>query len=108
MKHVRELKSVTNAARTFLFIEETPRVTRNGFGGGFVVLPYPIDRWADLPAILHPRGTCLSFADGHCEFWQWADDRTRSLPLTQFPQTSGNVDLVRLQGCSGQPGAPVQ
>jgi hypothetical protein len=108
MKHVRELRSVINAARTFLFIEETPPVIRNGFGGGFVVLPYPIDRWGDVPAVLHPRGTCLSFADGHCEFWQWVDDRTRALPLTQFPKTSGNPDLVRLQGCSGLPGAPVQ
>ena len=110
MKHVRELKDVKNAARTFVFIEETPPASKNGFTGGFVVFPYPLDRWADFPAVLHPRGTCLSFADGHCEFWQWVDDRTRALPPSSitFPETPDNPDLVRLQSCSGQDGAPIQ
>src|SRR5256885_744783 len=79
---------------------------KNGFTGGFVVLPYPLSRWIDFPAILHPRGTCLSFADGHCEFWQWVDERTRALdPATMsFPDTPDNQDLIRLQGYVGQAG----
>lgn len=108
MKHVPDLRRIPNASRTFVFIEETPPKTKNGYTGGFVVLPYPADRWADSPAILHTRGTCLSFADGHCEFWQWSDDRTRALPLTKFPQTTDNPDLIHLQSVSGQPGAPLQ
>ncbi len=108
MKHVPDLLRIANAARTFVFIEETPPKTKNGYTGGFVVLPYPADRWADSPAILHSRGTCLSFADGHCEFWQWSDDRTRALPLTKFPQTTDNPDLIHLQAVSGQPGSPIQ
>jgi len=110
LKHVRELKDLKNAARTFVFIEETPPAGKNGYTGGFVVLPYPLTRWIDFPALLHPRGTCLSFADGHCEFWQWVDDRTKALdPASMaFPDTPDNLDLVRLQGCMGQAGAPVQ
>jgi prepilin-type N-terminal cleavage/methylation domain-containing protein len=103
-KHVRELKDVKNAARTFVFIEETPAGDKNGYTGGFVVAPPPLARWIDFPAILHPRGTCLSFADGHCEFWQWVDARTRALNQspTLFPETLDNQDLFRLQGCMGQ------
>jgi len=110
LKHVRELKDIPNAARTFLFIEETPPAQKNGFTGGFVVLPFPATRWVDFPAILHPRGTCLSFADGHCEFWQWVDERTRALDPAKmtFPDTPDNQDLIRLQGYMGQAGAPVQ
>ena len=110
LKHVNELRNVKNSATTFLYIEETPPATLNGFTGGFVVLPYPRDRWADYPAVPHPRGTCLSFVDGHCEFWQWSDIRTTNLSQskTKFPQTTGNPDLVRLQAAYGQGGVPAQ
>ena len=106
MKHVSDIQLITNAATTFLFIEETPPATRNGFTGGFVVLPYPSERWADAPSVVHPRGTCLSFADGHCEFWQWVDPRTAKLsPFIQYPRTQDNPDLVRLQRASA--GGPI-
>ena len=108
LQHARYLRRVQNMAHTFLFIEETPPKTRNGFIGGFVVLPYPSDHWVDAPAVPHPRGTCLSFVDGHAEFWQWIDSRTRTLPITPFPKTTDNLDLVHLQGVLGQPGAPIQ
>ncbi len=108
LKHVRELKDVKNAARTFMFIEETPQGEKNGYTGGFVVFPYPGTRWIDFPAVLHPRGTCLSFADGHCEFYQWSDHRTLELPqaTSAFPNTPDSPDLLRLQRVIGQPGAP--
>lgn len=109
IRHVTDIQKVQNAATTFLFIEQTPAATSHGFTGGFVVLSYPSDRWADLPAVPHPRGTCLSFVDGHCEFWQWVDPRTAKLsPFVQYPKTPDNPDLVRLQRASAGGATPPQ
>jgi prepilin-type processing-associated H-X9-DG protein len=33
--------------------------------------PYPANNWADSPSKRHNRGACLSFADGHAEYWKW-------------------------------------
>jgi type II secretory pathway pseudopilin PulG len=126
VKHARHLRDVTNAATTFLWIEETPVTTLNGFTGGFVVLQYPLQLWADFPGILHRNGTCIVFVDGHSEFLQWNDQGTTTLALTSALQTSKRPflsavptskqadlpdtshDLLRLQSISGNGGVPPQ
>lgn len=106
-KHAAYFKDITNAARTFMWVEETPDPGKSGRIGGFVVMQYPLQVWADYPAILHKRGTCIGFADGHGEHWQWDDPRTLSLPpLTNYPSTPNNPDLLKLQRISGNSGVP--
>jgi prepilin-type N-terminal cleavage/methylation domain-containing protein len=39
--------------------------------GYMTINNYPDDRWADIPSKRHTRGACLSFADGHAEYWKW-------------------------------------
>ena len=110
--HARDLTHVTNAERTFVFIEETsvnPKSPKNG--GGFAIMPFPSPFWIDDPAILHGGGTCLSFLDGHCEFWVWSDARTRNLPALAvgrtYPSTPGSLDLAHLQSVGGDINAPM-
>ena len=116
-EHVFNLANVANCAHTFLFIEEMlpiqpdPKTgeTKQSKTGGFVVMPYPNDVWIDVPAVAHNRrrGTCLSFVDGHCEYWAWSDLRTRDLaPPPGYPHTKASPDLVRLQSAEGFGHAP--
>ena len=106
--HVARLRNVTNSARTFLFIEQTPPIEKLGQTGGFAVDPYPSDVWDGYPAPLHNRGTCLAFVDGHGEYWTWGDPRTLTLASStqQFPSTPMNPDLRHLQSIEGFGNAP--
>ena len=99
--HAPLLQRVVNMPMTMLLIEEQSPPLKNSYAGGFVILPAPSTAWADNPGVLHEGGTCLSFADGHVEYWKWLDKRTLTLPLTAFPHTKDNPDLVRLQGVAG-------
>jgi len=98
--HARYLKDVTNCAGTFLLIEETPPATQEGRVGGFVIEPAPSVIWVDIPAILHRRGTCFSYVDGHVDYYRWSDPRTLVLK-TNFSPTPGNSDLTYLQSIEG-------
>lgn len=99
LKHARRLSDVPNAGRTMLLIEEMPWASKNEVTGGFVVMPYPAPVWIDTPAVPHSGGTCLSFVDGHCEYWRWSDPRTPS--LSTYQMTPGDPDLLRLQNVCG-------
>ena len=94
----RSMFNITNAARTFAFIEENDRRGENL--GAFVIDVPPVPVWIDYPAVWHSRGTCLSFMDGHCESWKWSDPRTLAIN-DHFAQTPNNPDLTRLQAVVG-------
>ena len=118
--HANYAHQVINSAQTFAVIEEAdPRGSDSGKTGGFVVSEYPETHWVDIPAMFHGgRGTCLSFADGHCEFWPWQDPRTWGLiqqrlgdgthPPQLYPDTPNNPDLLRLQAVIGSGKLPPQ
>ncbi|HEY2587885.1 MAG TPA: prepilin-type N-terminal cleavage/methylation domain-containing protein [Tepidisphaeraceae bacterium] len=102
----KRVLDVTNPATTFAVIEETdffPKVSNDP--GGFVVEPPGTALafvWQDAPAVLHGDGTCITFVDGHCEYWVWQDARTRTLSAQKHgTQTPDNPDLTRLQAASG-------
>jgi hypothetical protein len=69
---------------------------------------YRQPRWWDPVPIRHGIGTCISFADGHIEYWKWRDARTREFgekayALEDPDQTSywrelqpDNEDIYRL------------
>ena len=70
--HLRRIREVINAAGTMMLIEEwDPRGTPGYNIGGFLIAPYDRQLLWDQPAGFHGDGTCLSFVDGHCEFWRW-------------------------------------
>jgi len=75
--HAVRISQVSRAAQVFVFIEESDPNPKgdNSNSGGFVVAPYPTPVWIDFPAVRHSRGTCLSFLDGHCEYWRWGETR---------------------------------
>lgn len=81
-----------------VFIEEHDPLEDGVYAGSFLVLPGG-NIWLDLPAIWHPRGTNMSFSDGHAEYKRWSDPRT--LRLKPFPHpasnTPNNKDLVELR-----------
>lgn len=112
LRHILRSTEVTNGSRIFLFIEEqnlNPKLTNNS--GAFTLTPYPSSIWLrHFPAILHGSGTCLSFLDGHVDYYTWSDLRTPTLPVlaktVQFPSTPGNIDLAHLQALGGDTAAP--
>jgi len=60
----------------YVFMDEedsfsSPWPFRSINDGYMTVHDYPDDSWADIPSKRHTRGACLSFADGHVEYWKW-------------------------------------
>jgi type II secretory pathway pseudopilin PulG len=93
---------IAHPSNTFVFIEEyDPR----GFNMGSWAI-YPTgSQWVDMPGVYHGfssasarggAGSCLSFADGHAEYWQWADLQTLAMS-NFFAVTPNDPDLTRLQ-----------
>jgi len=69
---------------------------------------YYKELWWDRPSARHSTGTCWSFADGHSEYWKWADRRTVKLGRSKEGEqltpgvsdsywSKGNLDLHRVQ-----------
>ncbi|MCX6927350.1 MAG: hypothetical protein NT154_29720 [Verrucomicrobia bacterium] len=94
------MSQVPQADRTFLLLEEHPNSLNDGtftsdlagVGAGTTLV--------DFPAYFHLGGANLGMADGHVEYWQWADARTMP-PLTQgglgFIAVPNDPDVARLQ-----------
>lgn len=106
--HAVRLSDVRNASATFVFIEEAD--PRGVNVGGFTMMPYPSNFWIDHPAVFHGKGTGLSFADGHCDFWTWKDPQTWTFNQNYDPVRADDPsDLRKLQaaiGVAAPPGAP--
>lgn len=85
--------------------------------GAFGIRPFGTDVWWNLPASLHDHGCCMSFFDGHAEYWKWKGATVTAPGQGEWPVGVGaNVsvsssspldmqDLVRAQG-SVAPGLP--
>lgn len=95
---IHSIGSVANAAHTFALIEEND--SRGENEGAFVIDIPPGPVWIDYPAMWHTRGTCLSFMDGRCEYWQWSDPRTLAIN-GHFARPPNDPDLQRLQAVVG-------
>jgi prepilin-type N-terminal cleavage/methylation domain-containing protein/prepilin-type processing-associated H-X9-DG protein len=57
-----------NPAAIFVFADENEATIEDGV---FLLYRDPADFWQNGPEHRHSRGANLSFADGHCERWQW-------------------------------------
>ena len=65
---VKESELGPNPAGVFVFLDENEDTIEDGV---FLLYREPADFWQNGPAHRHSRGANLSFADGHCERWQW-------------------------------------
>lgn len=103
IKPLPRFLKVSNAATTYAMIEEFdlhPKTLNNP--GGFVVQPAPAMIWIDTPGVAHGAGSCITFLDGHCEFWPWSERETLTYPAgTHMARTTGSADLARLQAVLG-------
>lgn len=88
-------------AYRIVFIDEG-RATPDSFA-----VHYDKEQWLAPPPVRHAKGTSVSFADGHSEYWKWkaretvklgkSTDRSSS-HINIVPQSSkGKEDLQRLQ-----------
>jgi len=93
---VNNVARVRDAPRTMVFVEEfDPR----GYNLGSFLIFNSGDVWIDYPVSWHNGGACVSFADGHVEYFRWADPRT--VTLTFLAVTPNNPDLKALQQLVG-------
>jgi hypothetical protein len=72
---------------------------------GFFVIDPSAKKWYDFPANSehrHVYSYCLSFADGHTDFWRIRDPDSREVSLGQS-QPVHNVDLDRLAAAATVP-----
>jgi prepilin-type processing-associated H-X9-DG protein len=101
------LTQIPHPEPCFLFIEEfDPR----GYNLGGFVVQKPGTTWIDFPAHRHGgrggtfdsngTGMCISFVDGHVEFYRFEDPRT--FKISGFgANTPNNPDLIWLQSVVG-------
>jgi prepilin-type N-terminal cleavage/methylation domain-containing protein/prepilin-type processing-associated H-X9-DG protein len=83
---------IRRSSERMVFLGEDP-VTPGTWG-----VLYSSEGWWDPPPKLHSNGTTFGFADGHSEYWKWADPRT---PKTEWTGSAviqpGNTDLHKVQ-----------
>ena len=94
---VNNLSKIKVTSNVWVLIEE---YDYRGWNLGSFVMYNSGDQWVDYPVNWHNRGACLSFADAHCEYFQWEDPRTVAL-RDFFTVTPNNPDLKKLQRLVG-------
>ena len=93
---VKNIIQIRQPSRTMVFLEEfDPR----GWNMGSFLLFSSGDLWIDYPVSWHNRGANVSFADGHVEYFQWADRRT--VTVQALDVTPNNPDMKMLQKLVG-------
>jgi prepilin-type processing-associated H-X9-DG protein len=94
------LSQVGQPERTLVLLEEHPNSINDGSFVIDVARVGPAAVLVDVPAFFHLGGANLALADGHVEYWQWADPRTMP-PLTSISvgnvASPNNPDVARLQ-----------
>lgn len=99
-------------SQTSVFWHEDARSIDNG---AFGIWPYPTAEWWNVPTSIHNGGCCMSFFDGHAEYWKWKGDAVKDAGVS-LPASIGNVavstssssdmaDLLRAQATC-KPGVP--
>ncbi|MDB6021072.1 MAG: hypothetical protein JWQ04_929, partial [Pedosphaera sp.] len=85
--------------------------------GAFGIRPVGTDVWWNLPTSVHNVGCCMSFFDGHAEYWKWKGSVVTAPGQPEWPigvganvsvpASSPNdmIDLVRAQA-TVKPGLP--
>jgi prepilin-type N-terminal cleavage/methylation domain-containing protein/prepilin-type processing-associated H-X9-DG protein len=89
---VKNRSQLRRASERLVFLDEDP-VSQGTWG-----VLYSMEAWFDAPPKLHSKGTTFGFADGHGEYWKWADSRTETTTWdNRNVVQAGNTDLHRVQ-----------
>lgn len=68
--------------------------------GHFLVWPYPVARWVNMPSGAHGMNGSFAFCDGHAEHWRWLAAKVFE-PKTEYWKEAADpkdlMDLRRLQ-----------
>ena len=101
---VHRLDEIALASKTICFVEEFD--PRYGFNGNSFIIKSAnanateLESWVDVPAHFHISGSNVIFADGHGEYWTYADERTSQLKNPAV-NNAGSADLKRFQDVAG-------
>lgn len=110
----RQINKNPSPAQHSVFWHEDARSIDNG---SFGIWPYGNEEWWNLPTSVHDRGGCMSFFDGHVEYWKWkgqavldisvpmSDYYTVEVELTGSTTSADKTDLFRTQATI-EPGIP--
>ncbi len=113
----RQINKKPSPAQHSVFWHEDSRSIDNG---AFGIWPYGNFSWWNLPTSIHNKGCCLSFLDGHVEYWHWKGTAVLAMNIPpdgyfvnyptisvpSGPVTSPDfMDLIRAQA-SDEPGLP--
>ena len=72
LKLSQVLRPGPSAAYVFMDEADQAESPADSMNDGLMTMSdYPSQDWADLPSKRHSNGACLSFADGHVEYWKW-------------------------------------
>ena len=119
-----KLEEIQSAPTTFVFIEQYlppgPNVVAQGPGNSSIpktpgcfatpISPNPVVGLNGWPGQYHrgnkagAEGTCISFADGHAIFWQYADPRTGNLSESADSNLNGPI-IIDIAGIRHYPNA---
>jgi prepilin-type N-terminal cleavage/methylation domain-containing protein/prepilin-type processing-associated H-X9-DG protein len=89
---IKDRNQIRRPSERMVFLDEEP-VTPGTWG-----VLYSLEAWFDPPPKLHSKGTTFGFADGHSEYWRWADRRTEETTWdTRNVVQRGNTDLHKVQ-----------
>jgi prepilin-type N-terminal cleavage/methylation domain-containing protein len=111
----QDIPAKIGTSRHSVFWHEDARSIDNG---SFGIWPWGSDSWWNLPTSLHSLGCCMSFMDGHVEYWKWKGTTVLalSIPANGYMGNYGTLsvsssssadmaDLLRTQATC-VPGAP--
>ena len=89
---IKNINQIQRPSERMVFLGEDP-VSPGTWG-----VLYSVEAWFDAPPKLHSNGTTFGFADGHSEYWKWADSRTAKTTWDDRNVAQpGNTDLHKVQ-----------
>jgi prepilin-type N-terminal cleavage/methylation domain-containing protein/prepilin-type processing-associated H-X9-DG protein len=92
---IRYTDLAQSASSVFVFLDENEETIDDGV---YLLYREPADFWQNAPADRHAHGANLSFADGHCERWQWRYPKIMKVYQAPAANAEDLLDLKRLQG----------
>ena len=102
-QNMAKLSEVCQPNRIYVLLEEHA----DSINDSTIVVSMSGGQIIDYPAALHQGGANIAMADGHVEYWQWADVRTmppvRNIPLALNVPSPGNPDVERLRAAGSYP-----
>lgn len=103
-QNIAKMSEVSQPNRIYVLLEEHP----DSINDSTLVISMTGGQIIDYPAAFHQGGANLAMADGHVEYWQWADART--MPPVRYNNglalnvpSPGNPDLERLRAAGSYP-----